>query len=140
MSNEVVKVKSVEELLLFNTKRSDDEVKRLVYKAALLFHGDINDLIVAVGCLYVGRLLGWRVIRLVYSNKRYSDFQKILSLGMDNGDFKFADWFEDRERLSYKSYGLWLVDKAQSFWDTVRGVKPLPLVERRLLDETVVDR
>lgn len=140
MTNQV-KVNSVEELFVFPPKRDDEEVKRLVYNAIFNFRGDGHDLITAIGCLYVGRLFGWRVIRLIFSSRRYAEFQRILTMGMqDNQPFKFADWMRDDERLTYRSFGLELVDKAQAFWDTVRGVNSVPLSDKRLFDESAIDK
>lgn len=140
MSNQV-KVNSVEELFIIQPKRDDEEVKRLVYNAIFNFRGDGHDLMTAVGCLYVGRLFGWRVIRLIFSAKKYAEFQRILSMGMESGqEFKFSDWMRDDERLAYRSIGLEIVDTAKKFWDTVRGVNSVPLAEKRLFDESAIDR
>lgn len=138
--SEQAKVNSVEELFVIKPMRTDEEVKRLIYTATFNFKGDGHDLITAAGCLVIGRLYGWRVIRLIYSNKRVSEIQDILSTGMENGQaFKFSDWMKDEERFAYRSVGLWLAKKAKSFWDVIRGVSPVPIEQRRLWDEDAAD-
>lgn len=131
--SEELKVNSVEELLDITHVKSDEEVKRLICRASMEFHGQVDDLYSAVGCLIVGRLLGWRVIRLTLTPMNYAKYQRILALGLDEpGQFHFNKWMRERERLSYKSLGLRLLDGTRDFWLAVKGrLSDLPLSRRR---------
>lgn len=135
MSEEVVKVNSVDELLDWTPVKGDVEVKRLVYKSALEFRGQADDLYMAVGCLIVGRLFGWRVVRLTLSPSNYAKYQRILAFGLDEpGNFHFNEWMRAEEPLFYKSWGLKLIGKLQDFWAAVKGRRPdLPIEKRREL-------
>lgn len=127
------KVKDIQELLDIPHLKTDDEVKRLICQATWEFRGQIDDLYSAVGCLVVGRLLGWRVLRISLNSKDYAKYQRILSAGQEeSGEFKFSAWMRDEERLAYKSLGLFLVKKAGDFWAAVKGrIADLPLSRRR---------
>lgn len=127
---------SVDELLDIVHVRSDDDVKLLICQASLRFRGQVDDLFMAVGCLVVGRLMGWRVLRIALSGREYAKYQRILSLGTDSGEFHFNQWVRDRERLAYKSFGLKLVDAAGDFWAAVKGrLSSLPVARRREIRE-----
>jgi hypothetical protein len=137
MSDKVKKVDNVEELLHYTHVVPDEEqLRKLIYKAALDFRGQIDDLFIAVGALYLGRLFGWRVLRLVFSSVNYAKYQRILSKGMESGEsFSFNNWMREREILSYKSIGLELVDKIGGFWEAVKGrCSQLPIHTRREVD------
>ena len=127
------KVTDVQELLDIVHVKPSDEVERLVCRASWEFHGQIDDLYMAVGALVVGRLFGWRILRLTLTSKQYAKYQRILALGLDEpGEFHFNQWMRERERLKYKSIGLKVVDGIGDFWLAVKGRIPsLPLSKRR---------
>lgn len=127
------KVVDVSELLEISHIKSDDDLKLLISRATWQFTGDIDDLYAAVGCLVVGRLFGWRILRLTLTSKKYAKYQRILALGLDKpGEFRFNEWMREEERLSYKSIGLRLVKLAGDFWAAAKGCLPdLPLSKRR---------
>lgn len=128
-----VKVTDVQELLDLTHVKPSNEVERLIARSSLDFKGQADDLYMAVGCLVVGRLYGWRILRLTLTSKDYAKYQRILSSGLDQpGEFRFAEWMRERERLSYKSIGLELVDLVGDFWAACKGRIPeLPLAKRR---------
>lgn len=128
------KVIDVQELLDLIHVKSSGEVERLVARSSLEFKGQADDLYMAVGCLLVGRLYGWRVLRLTLTSKQYAKYQRILALGLDEpgGGFRFGEWMRERERLSYKSIGLKLADMIGDFWAACKGcIAELPLAKRR---------
>lgn len=131
--SEELKVNSVEDLLDITHVKSDDDVKRLICRAAWEFKGQADDLCMAVGCLVVGRLFGWRVLRIILDGKDYAKYQRILALGLDEpGEFHFNKWMREKDRLSYKSVGLKLVTTAGDFWAAVKGrLSDLPIHRRR---------
>lgn len=64
----------------------------------------------------IGRLYGWRVLKMIHNPSTYRKYEKILGL-------KFTDICPERTDLSYKSRGLAAADKMNSFWAVVRGEK-----------------
>ncbi|HRX01467.1 MAG TPA: hypothetical protein P5280_18385 [Cyclobacteriaceae bacterium] len=83
------------------------------------YRGDATTLGNAIGALVLGRYVGWRVVRVVYSNSTYTKYQKILGI-------QFKDVLPERSRYSYKSLGLFILDKAGKFWDFVRSSSHVP--------------
>ncbi len=132
MSNQE-KVNSLDELLGMTHVKQDDEVQRLICRASWEFKGQITHLYTAVGALVVGRLFGWRILRLTLDAKEYAMCQRILAVGLDDpGEFKFNQWMREREKLAYKSIGLALVDTVGDFWAACKGrISQLPLAKRR---------
>lgn len=77
------------------------------------YQGDAVILGNALGALVLGRYVGWRVLRIVYSSPTYSKYQKILGVN-------FKDVLRERDFLSKKSLGLAIIDRLGGFWDFVR--------------------
>ncbi len=78
--------------------------------------GPIPELYSMVGAVIVGRLFGWRVVRLTVSRRIWTMMTKAF------GDPK--QLMPDRGPLAYKSVGLKLVDQWGDYWDFVRGSAP----------------
>lgn len=62
----------------------------------------------------LGRVYGWRVIRIITSSKIYTRHQRILSL-----DFKQV--LPEETDLSKKSIGYSIAKKLDKFWDVVNS-------------------
>jgi len=77
------------------------------------FTGHIPDLYQIVGVMVVGRLFGWRVVRLTCSRRVWTLATRWF------GDPKV--YMPERGRLSYKSVGLNIVDKLGDYWEFVNG-------------------
>ena len=104
----------------------DKELFKKIDEVSAKFVGQLDDLQAAVGMVVVGRLYGWRVIRLI-SSKRQWKFTCSLF-----GDLK--EILPERPELSQKSVGLAIVDKAGDYWDVIKGNASrdhLPLHERK---------
>lgn len=105
---------------------NDQELMKKVDEVCTEFTGQIDDLQAAVGLITVGRLYGWRVMRLACSRRHWMVTCKLF------GDLK--EILPERGVLAHKSQGLMAVDKAGDYWDYINGVnKALPLQERKLL-------
>ena len=77
------------------------------------FTGQIPDLFQMIGVMVVGRLFGWRVVRLTCSRAVWSLTIKWF------GDPK--EFMPERGRLAHKSVGLALVDKLGDYWEFING-------------------
>ena len=93
------------------------------------FHGQAPDLLQVIGIVTVGRLFGWRVLRLVVSPRLWTLTIRLF------GDPK--QWMPERGRLAYKSKGLKVLDTMGGYWDFIQGITPrdgLPNLERRMFN------
>jgi hypothetical protein len=105
---------------------NNDELMMKVEGKFKDFEGDITDFYTAVGMVVVGRLTGWRVMRLVSSRKTWSLANDIF------GDIKAPGYLmREREIYSVKSVGLKIADTLGEYWEYVQGHKYMDLVDRR---------
>lgn len=105
-----------------------EQLEKRIEEVSEQFKGQIPDLYQMVGILVVGRLFGWRVVRLTCSRRVWSLTTKWF------GDPK--QYMPERGRLAYKSLGLALVDKLGDYWDFINGATPrddISLQTRKML-------
>jgi len=105
---------------------TDEQIIKIINEKSADFHGQLDDLQVAVGMLAVGRLYGWRVTRLISSKRHWSVACKLF------GDLK--ELLPERGVLAHKSVGLAIVDKVGDYWGIIKGevsLDDLPLHERK---------
>lgn len=105
---------------------TDDELMAKIEEVTKGYSGQIDDLYSAVGMIVVGRLLGWRVMRLVSSRRTWTNATKHF------GDPKLI--MPDRGKYAYKSVGLKLADLIGDYWEVVKRHKPIPPSERKLAE------
>jgi len=92
---------------------SDKELYERIDQVCEDYHGDIDHLCRVVGMIVLGRLFGWRVMRLVSSAHTWRLATKLF------GDPK--QLIPERGPLAHKSVGLKLVDRIGDYWGFVRG-------------------
>jgi hypothetical protein len=97
---------------------TDDEQKYLHHILAT-YRGPGDALRDAVGALMVGKVYGWRVLRVMYGGKLYAKFQRTLQL-----DFK--EWCEPETEFAARHRGYQAALKVGDFWKLVRGDMPQP--------------
>jgi len=95
-------------------KMNDEQFDELIEGTIKNFKGDLSDLCSAVGALVVGRYMGWRVIKIIFSPLTYRKYRKVL--GVD-----YKDILSEEDQYSNKSVGLKLAKKLDDFWDIVHG-------------------
>ena len=86
------------------------------------YKGQLDDLYKAVGMLVVGRLYGWRVMRLVSSRSVWTRVSRLF------GDPK--QLMEPEGRLAHKSVGLNAIKTVSEYWDVINGVEKIPKQEK----------
>lgn len=92
---------------------NDEELKATIESVCEQYRGQFPDLYRIVGVAVVGRLFGWRVVRLTVSGTTWAAVTRWF------GDPK--DWMPERGRLAYRSVGLKLVDQIGDYWAFVKG-------------------
>jgi hypothetical protein len=93
------------------------------------FHGQLDHLYEAVGMMMLGRLMGYRVMRLVSSKRCWRMAINLF------GDHK--KWMDEKGKYYDKSIGMKVFDTVQEYWDFIAGNvnrDDLPLHKRKLID------
>lgn len=93
---------------------TDEELLKHIDDVSSNFKGDISHLSQAIGAIMLGRLYGWRVIRIITTSKSYTRHQRVLGL-----DFKQV--LPEETELSRKSVGYTMAKKLDKFWDVVNS-------------------
>ena len=107
-------------------KMTDEELLKKIEEVTKDFHGQIDHLYEAVGMIIIGRLFGWKVMRLASSRRCWTTATKLF------GDPK--ELMNEREKYAYKSLGLKIADVATDYWKIVMGHKPMPMNDRRTVE------
>lgn len=105
---------------------TDEELLKKIDSAMADYHGQIDDFYSAVGVIVVGRLMGWRAMRLMSQRRHWSLASTIF------GDLK--EIMPQKGSYYDKSIAMAIVDKIGGYWDYVRGSKQLSdLKDRKLI-------
>jgi len=96
---------------------------RKIVQVSSDFRGPIDELYTAVGLIVVGRLFGWRVMRLAAPRKVWTTTNKIF------GDPKLL--MQERGEFYHKSLGCRIIDKVGEYWDFIRRHKSMDMADRK---------
>lgn len=88
------------------------------------FQGDAPELIAAIGTLMVGRVYGWKVLRIITSSKSYSKYQRVLGM-------EFKNYLPETTEFSNRSWGFQIVTKLNNFWAVVNGTATINSKEKK---------
>lgn len=105
---------------------TDEELLLQIEEKLKGFHGQLDHFYETVGMIMAGRLMGWRVMRLVSSRRCWTMATKLF------GDPK--QLMPERGKYYYKSVGMQIIDKGLEYWDIINGAAnrdELPLHERK---------
>lgn len=94
---------------------SEKELIALLDERVRDFKGDLTELERAIGALFVGRQMGWKVLLLIHDRKTIKRYEETLSL-----EFKEPN-MPDVGKYAYKSVAWLAVQKVASFWKAVKG-------------------
>lgn len=94
---------------------NDEELNNRIEQLCEEFKGQMPNLCLMVGVVVVGRLFGWRVMRLTVSRGIWTKVMRTF------GDPK--EWMPERGRLAHKSQGLKLVDRLGDYWEFINGAQ-----------------
>jgi len=96
---------------------TDEQAQALlkcVEDSAYEFVGPFEELESALGMLFLGRLVGWKVLVLIHNKRTIRKYEEILGINI-------REAFEPEGPFSYKSVGYEVVQKLQKFWKGVSG-------------------
>lgn len=105
---------------------NDKELNDKIDEVTKGYKGDISHLYEAVGMIVIGRLFGWRVMRLTSGRRVWSDATKLF------GDPK--ELMEEKGRYYEKSVGAAIVDKMGNYWEVVKRHQVMPVQEKRIIE------
>ena len=94
---------------------SNDDLIRLIDRAADEYQGQLDVLESAIGMVMLGRLYGWRVMLLVHSPSTIRKYLKILGLR------HLKDVLPEVGVFAHRSRAWRLVQGTRNFWKAVRG-------------------
>lgn len=97
----------------------------LVNDAIERFSGTIDELEKAIGMLYMGDYIGWKVLVLVHNKRTIRKYEEIL-------DINVREFFPEEGPIAMRSLGYDITKKVGNFWKAVSG--DVPVENRRELD------
>lgn len=104
---------------------SDEEMLEIIDQVSGGFKGQLDDLYKVVGMIVMGRLFGWRVVRLVSTPVLWKKANQLF------GDPK--ELMPERGKYAHKSIGLKIVDELGQYWDVIKGKSPLPAEQKKMI-------
>jgi hypothetical protein len=94
---------------------SEAELVKLLDERVREYKGDITELERAIGAVFVGRQMGWKVLLLVHDRKTIKRYEETLDL-----EFREPN-MPDVGEYAHKSVAWSAVQKVASFWRAVKG-------------------
>jgi hypothetical protein len=108
---------------------TDEELMIKIDEVTKTYVGQLDYLYESIGMVVTGRLLGWRVMRLVSSGRCWKLATNLF------GDPKLI--MPERGKYYNKSLGLKIIDttieKSGEYWDYINRVKPMPIEDRKFV-------
>lgn len=97
---------------------TDEELLTKIDHVSGEFKGQLDDLYKIVGMIVMGRLFGWRVVRLASTRGLWTKANRYF------GDIK--ELMPERGKYAHKSVGLKIADELGEFRNIVIGVVSVP--------------
>jgi hypothetical protein len=107
---------------------NDSELTAKIEQVTKDFDGQLDNLYETVGMIMLGRLMGWRVMRLVSSRRCWKMASDLF------GDPKLI--MPERGKYYKKSIGLQIIDSTGHYWDYIKKIKPMDINQRKFVSTT----
>ncbi len=104
------RLQQLQQITIFET-----ELENMLKESAEAYQGDLRLFQAAVGVFVVGKLYGWRILRIVLAPVSYRKYEKILGI-------RFREHCQERTALADKSVGLKIADYLGDFWKVAEGI------------------
>ena len=95
------------------------ELVKIVNSAFDRFSGAIDELESAIGMLFMGDYVGWKVLVIVHSKRTIRKYEDILGI-------KVREFFPEEGACSLRSVGYEVALKLGNFWKAVSGDISIP--------------
>lgn len=96
------------------SKASGQQLADIANRAVVEFRGDVHELEGAIGALFVGQQVGWRVLLLIHERRTLRKYDKILGVNL-------REIMPEIGPCADKSLAWKAVQKLGNFWKVVRG-------------------
>lgn len=96
------------------TNEQAQALLKLVEDRSYEFVGNFDELESAMGMLFLGPLIGWKVLVLIHNKRTIRKYEEILGINI-------REAFPPEGPFTYKSLGYEVVQKLQKFWKGVSG-------------------
>jgi hypothetical protein len=93
------------------------ELVKIADLAIKEFEGSFDELEKAIGMLFCGRKVGWKVLLLIHDKKTIRKYEEILGINVRESFPEVGPW-------AHKSIAWQLVQKVTNFWKAVSGDIP----------------
>lgn len=123
--NKPQSIKRYRYFLTVKIMMNDKELMQTIDQVTCEFHGQLDHLYEVIGMIVAGRLLGWRVMRLVSTRRCWTLAGKLF------GDPKLL--MPERGRYYDKSVGMKIIDTTGEYWSYIQGHKPISLQDRKMI-------
>jgi len=91
---------------------NDADLMKIIKKACDEFEGDFTHLEAALGALLVGRVVGWKGLRLMHTGRTFKRYEEILKL-------TFRDVLPALTSQSERLHGIRAMKRIGAFWQVV---------------------
>jgi hypothetical protein len=91
-----------------------EEIHDITYKAIAHFKGQADKLEAAIGALFLGYQVGWRVLYIIHNKRTIRQYEAILGI-------TFREFFLEEGTASKRSLGYKYAKEIQKFWQVVSG-------------------
>jgi len=99
----------------FNTKQpTDEQMIEIVHNALEVYEGDATVMESAIGALFMGRILGWKALRVLHSNVTYHKYEKALGI-------RFIEVLPERTPHARMLNAVRIADAMGDFWAYITG-------------------
>lgn len=96
----------------------NDELQ-LIKDATFKFQGDCTILGSAIGCLFLCKVYGYKIVRLSYDRGTLAKYEKVFQAA--NPAFKFKNYAAELGPLARRSVGYRIFETVGRWWDIVSG-------------------
>lgn len=98
---------------------TDDELVALIKNSLDCFQGSADSWESAIGMMFVGKYMGWKVVHLVHSQATVKKYEKILGINVKTD-------FDPTAENSHRSVAWKAIEGFSNFWKAVKGETDIP--------------
>ena len=106
---------------------TDAELVELIASSFNRFEGTADSWESAVGMMFLGKYMGWKIVHLVHSQATVKKYEKILGIDVKTD-------FEPSTDASQRSVAWKAIEGFSNFWKAVKGETDIPNARSQVID------
>lgn len=106
---------------------TDDELVALIKNSLDRFQGTADSWESAVGMMFVGKYMGWKIVHLVHSQATVKKYESILGINVKTD-------FDPTTDASHRSVAWKAIEGFSNFWKAVKGETDIPNARSQVID------